>query len=229
VSKGSLDLHLLLTLSAENIEPAEIIRHLGSAEILNLALAEHQNDFDYLELILLALGNFCKKNGPTQFYSEFGTIVLVLVKHRVLSQVTAIIVQTSMSREMTLQKEDRLKRLICAVYYLASEMIVMLPAVACNFLGEDFFTDIISLKEMPSIQKLNITATFDILLSGVERLKVILWSYLISVQVIGYIIVQNVNNKSLYFFIRWPGISTAVLRMIIQSKSVRSEPRLTMM
>ncbi len=184
MSKGSLDLHLLLTLSAENIEPAEIIRHLGSAEVLNLALAEHQNDFDYLELILLALGNFCKKNGPTQFYSEFDTIVLVLVKPRILSQVTAIVVQTSMSREMTLQKEDRLKRLICAVYHLASEMIVMLPAVACNFLGEDFFTDIISLKEMPSIQKLNITATFDTLLPGVECLKVILLSYLISVQVI---------------------------------------------
>ena len=196
-TKGSFDSRLLLTLSNENTEPSEIIRHLGNEGSFNLALVEHQNDFDYLELILLALGNFCKKNGPTQFHSEFCPTVLVLFKHRVLSQVTAIIIQTSISREMTLQKGDRLKRLIGAVYHLASDIIVMLPSVACNFLGEDFFTNILSLKEMPSIQKLNISDAFDILLPAVERLKVKLLPYLISlVKVIRYIIAQNVNNNS---------------------------------
>ena len=193
-TKGSLDSRLLLTLSNENTEPSEIIRHLGNEGSFNLALVEHLNDFDYLELILLALGNFCKKNGPTQFHSEFCPIVLLLFKHRVLSQVTAIIIQTSISREMTLQKGDRLKRLIRAVYHLASDIIVMLPSVACNFLGEDFFTNILSLKEMPSIQKLNISDAFDILLPAVERLKVKLLPYLvILVKVIRYIIAQNVN------------------------------------
>ena len=166
-AKG-LDLRQLGRLAEEKTEPAEINRYLGNAEGgLSSSLEDHQNDFEYLELVLLALGGFCQKNGATQFTEGFVSVVHVLQNHRVFSQVRTIIKNTSTSKT-----GERLKRLISAVYHLATEMIVMLPAFACNFLGEDFFTDILTLKETGSIQKMNIADAFDVLHRGAERLQV---------------------------------------------------------
>ena len=133
-SKG-LDLHQLTRLAEPNKEPSEIIRLFNNSEEgLNSVLLDNPNDFERLELILLALGGFCKENGATQFSGGFVSIVHVLAKHRVFSQVTGIIIQISVSPRLSSEKEDRLRRLISAVYHLATEMIVMVPAFACNFL-----------------------------------------------------------------------------------------------
>ena len=83
-------------------------------------------------------------------------------------------------------------------------MIVMLPAFACNFLGEDFFTDILTLKETGSIQKMNITDAFDVLHRGAERLQV---GAIVSIKFLALI------NYFLFLMslVRSHGSSTAVL------------------
>ena len=216
-SKG-LDLRQLIRLADDKAEPSEIIRFLGNAEGgLPSSLEEHQNDYNYVEHVLLALGNFCQKNGATQFREGFISVVQVLASpnHHIFSQVRTIIKNT-----LTSQTGDRLKRLINAVYNLATEMIVLIPAFACNCLGEDFFTDILTLKGTASIQKMNIAEAFDILQRGVELLQVTHCFRLLSqLELIIFIVV---------FDIRSHGNSTALLRMINNRPIISSsEWRLT--
>lgn len=47
-----------------------------------------------------------------------------------------------------------------------------MPALACNCLGENFFADLMSLKDTPSIRALNSSNVFDELQETSTRLKV---------------------------------------------------------
>ena len=70
-------------------------------------------------------------------------------------------------------KEDRLEELVDGIHHMATEMLVLMPFMACNCLGKDFFGDIISFKDSPSIRALNKSHVFDQLSDTDARLKVL--------------------------------------------------------
>ncbi|KAI9558322.1 hypothetical protein GHT06_015075 [Daphnia sinensis] len=183
-SHRRLDFEYIMKLASDNAEPSEVIRCLGDPENdLGLQLQENLNNVEYLELIIVALGGFCKKNGASQFTDSFVTVVKILAAQKIFTYVISMIINIPMSRARHLPpKEERLKRLTTAIFHLATEMLVLTPALGCHALGENFFTDIISLKFMPSIKNLNVTDAFDVLESGIQQLQTA-WSQHIPVVV----------------------------------------------
>lgn len=169
-----LDFAYILKLTSDNVQPSEVIRCLGDPENdLALHLQENLSNIDYLELIIVALGQFCKKNGSSQFTNGFVTVVKILSAQKIFAHVPSMIINIPMSRAWNLPaKEERLKRLTTAIFHLATEMLVLTPALACHSLGQNFFSDIISLKIMPSIRNLNVTDAFDVLEGGIQLLEV---------------------------------------------------------
>ena len=169
--KFVLDLQNLLKLTNETTEPSEIIRSLE--DDLASHLKKNSSNADYLELLLIALGVFCKKNGTSQFTDSFVNVVKILAAQQFFSQITFIVISIPKSRATNFPpKEERLKSLITSISYLSTEMLVKMPAFACNYLGENFFIDIISLKDMPSIKSLNNDDVFNVLDNGSRKLKV---------------------------------------------------------
>ena len=166
-----MDLQNLLKLTNETTEPSEIIRSLE--DDLASHLKKNSSNADYLELLLIALGVFCKKNGTSQFTDSFVNVVKILAAQQFFSQITFIVISIPKSRATNFPpKEERLKSLITSISYLSTEMLVKMPAFACNYLGENFFIDIISLKDMPSIKSLNIADVFNVLDNGSQLLQV---------------------------------------------------------
>lgn len=131
-SRKKLDLQSLLKLTNDEIEPSEIIRCLSK----NLATELEMNlgNPEYLELILVAMGTFCKKNGPSQFTEGFAAIVNILANQKVFAQIITILMNIPTSRAQNLPaKEERLKRLTTAIYHLVTEILVMMPTFGCNW------------------------------------------------------------------------------------------------
>jgi hypothetical protein len=159
-------------LASENVEPSEVIRCLEDDDLAQ-HLKENLGNVEYLELLIVALGGFCKKNGTSQFRESFVSIVKILAAQNVLQQVTSIIINIPISRAVNLPgKEERLNRLTTAVFYLTTEILVMMPNLGCQCLGQNFFVDILSLKDMPSIKNLNVNDAFDIFEEGILQLQV---------------------------------------------------------
>jgi hypothetical protein len=98
--------------------------------------------------------------------------VKILAAQNVFPHVTSIIINIPISRAVNPGKEERLKRLTAAVFYLTTEILVMMPNLGCQCLGQNFFVDIISLKDMPSIKNLNANDAFDIFEEGIIQLQV---------------------------------------------------------
>jgi hypothetical protein len=169
-----LDFQYLVRLAGDNVEPSEVIRCLGDPENdLGKQLEENLVNVEYLELIIVALGLFCKKNGTSQFSESFVAVVKILAAQNIFPHITTMIINIPISRAANLPaKEERLKRLITAVFHLATEILVMMPALACQCLGQHFFTDIISLKAMPTIKNLSTADAFDIFEDGIQQLQV---------------------------------------------------------
>jgi hypothetical protein len=159
-------------LTSEDVEPSEVIRCLEDDDLAQ-HLKENLGNVEYLELLIVALGGFCKKNGTSQFRESFVSIVKILAAQNVFPHVTSIIINIPISRAVNLPgKEERLKRLTAAVFYLTTEILVMMPNLGCQCLGQNFFVDIISLKDMPSIKNLNANDAFDIFEEGIIQLQV---------------------------------------------------------
>jgi hypothetical protein len=167
-----LDFQYLVRLTSEDVEPSEVIRCLEDDDLAQ-HLKENLGNVEYLELLIVALGGFCKKNGTSQFRESFVSIVKILAAQNVFPHVTSIIINIPISRAVNLPgKEERLKRLTAAVFYLTTEILVMMPNLGCQCLGQNFFVDIISLKDMPSIKNLNANDAFDIFEEGIIQLQV---------------------------------------------------------
>jgi hypothetical protein len=173
-SHRSLDFQYLMRLASDNVEPSEVIRCIADPENdLGQHLKENMGNIEYLELIIVALGLFCKKNGTSQFSESFVVVVKILAAQNIFSHITSMIINVPISRASDLPaKEERLKRLTTAIFHLATEILVKMPALACQCLGEHFFTDIISLKAMPSVKNLNAADAFDIFEDGIQQLQV---------------------------------------------------------
>ena len=69
-------------------------------------------------------------------------------------------------------KEERLQQLIESISSITTEMLVLMPALACNCLGENFFGDIIIFRDSPSMRALNNSKVFDQLQETAARFKV---------------------------------------------------------
>ena len=169
-----LNFEILVKLASDKIEPSEIIRCLGNPENdLASFLEENWRNVEYLELIIVALGEFCKKDGVSQFTESFVNIVKMLAQQKIFAQITSIIINIPTSCASNLPtRQTRLKRLINAIYHIATEILVMMPASGCEFLGQNFFTDLLSLEMMPSIKNLNVPDAFNILQEGIPLLEV---------------------------------------------------------
>lgn len=171
-----LDFQYLVKLASENVEPSVVIRCLGDPENdLAQHLKENLGNFDYLELVIVALGVFCKKNGTSQFSESFVSVVRILEAQNIFQHISSIIINIPVSRvaNLSVAKEERLKRLTTAVFHLATEMLVMMPAFSCQCLGQHFFTNIIALQAMPSIKALNVVDAFNVFeAGGIQQLEV---------------------------------------------------------
>ncbi len=169
-----LNFEILVKLANDNVEPSEIIRcFLNPENDLPSFVMENLGNAEYLELILVALGRFCEKNGTAQFTESFVSVVKILADKKVFAQIVPVIINVPISRTTNMQtKEARLKRLTTAIFHLATEILVMMPAFGCHCLGQNFFADLISLKFMPSVQNLNASDAFAVFENGIPLLEV---------------------------------------------------------
>lgn len=169
-----LNFEILTKLANDKVEPSEVIRCLGDSENdLASFLMENWRNPEYLELIIVALGGFCKKSGTSQFTESFVTVVKILANQKVFAQIPLVIINIPTSQAKNLPtRETRLRRLTTAIFHLATEILVMMPAYGCEFLGQNFFTDLLSLETMPSIKSLNVSDAFLELKDGIPLLEV---------------------------------------------------------
>ena len=165
---------LLMKLAEETTDLPMIVQKLGQSDGgLRKLLEDHSSDSDILELVLVIIGNFCKENGAALFANAFITMMQTLGEKDIFRQISSVILRIPNSRSTNLpSKNERLKKLLASVYYLTSELIVRMPAFACNFLGEDFFVEFKSLENIYSVKALNVGSSFEILDEGIVRLKV---------------------------------------------------------
>ena len=134
---------------------------------------------DCLELVIVALGQFCEKNGPTIFHNAFIKIVTALGEKNIFAQIPNLIMQLPRSRAANLgSKEDRLARLITSIARLITEMLTVAPAFSCNVLGKDFAEDVYAMSNIPSVRNLTTSNIFDALLDVKVSLKVIVFRFL---------------------------------------------------
>ena len=177
-----LDLFGLQKLAEDSTERADVMRKFNARDYgLGAFLDDHKADFDCLEFVFVVLGNFCCKNGPTQFTDGFFEIVQILRERQVFEQVASVVMHLPNSRaKISTTKSERLKQLITGVYHLSIETLVLMPSFACTFLGRNFYQDLLFLKDMPSIKTLNLEeAVFHVLLEGVPRLEVSISSFIV--------------------------------------------------
>lgn len=129
---------------------------------------------DCVELVIVSLGQFCEKNGPTIFHNAFIKIVNALGEKNIFVQLPNVIMQLPWSRATNLgSKEDRLSRLITCIAQLITEMLTVAPAFSCNVLGKNFVEDVYAMSNIPSVRNLSTNNTFDVLLDVRDRLKVL--------------------------------------------------------
>lgn len=145
-----------------SVDLAVIVRKLTEEEHgLKKLLRDNHGNWDLIELVLVVLGSFCERNGPASFPQGFIQMVNILAEGEVFREIPSIILQLPRSRANNLgTPQDRLKRLVHSVSSFITEMLVLAPAFACNCLGQDFFEDLMSLKDVPSIRALNRTDVF---------------------------------------------------------------------
>lgn len=165
----------LLVLCQDGTQPSEVVRKLGDAEHgLSALLDSAHGRPEYLELVLVILGRFCEKNGQVQFTEGFVGMIQTLAEKNVFQQVVSVAMQIPCSFIQGLPPQShRMAALVTSVYYLACEMLVLMPAYGCTYLGEHFFTNLLLLKDMPAIKLLNVPHdVFELLHQANSRLEV---------------------------------------------------------
>ncbi|XP_046634505.1 uncharacterized protein LOC124313736 [Daphnia pulicaria] len=98
---------------------------------------------------------------------------LLLQQRALFKNLESVILNIPKSRSSNLgSKEERLTRLIRSISYLTTEMMTVMPALTCDYLGERFFEDVCALQTMPSFRDFNVNDAFDSLeKEGADRLK----------------------------------------------------------
>ncbi len=144
-------------------------------------LEKNSANWEAIELIITVIGNFCKKNGVTQYHNAFIKIVQMLAEKQIFSNLDTIILNIPKSRATNLgTSAERLKQLVQSIGHLTTEMLTVMPGLACNYLGDQFFVQICALKNMPSISQICQTSTCDVFTNlgeGADRLKVMHRNY----------------------------------------------------
>ena len=172
----ALSFPIVLKMMEEDTQPLIVVQRFTDENTgLKQFLEKNSSNSDAIELILAVLGQFCKKHGVTLFHNPFIKIVQLLGEKTFLN-LNSLILNIPKSRANNMgTTEERLKRLVQSISYVTTEMLTVMPALACDFLGEQFFVDICALKNMPSISRICQTSTcdaFSTLEEGADRLKV---------------------------------------------------------
>jgi hypothetical protein len=159
----------------EDAEPETIAHKFTETNTGLKQFLEHNSaSWEAIELVLVVIGNFCEKNGTVLFQHAFIKIVHILADERVFSHLTSVILNIPKSRCTNLGlKNDRFSQLIKSLTYLTTEMLTVMPALTCDYLGEKFFEDTYALKNIPSIRDMNVDDVFNLFhQKGADRLKV---------------------------------------------------------
>jgi hypothetical protein len=159
----------------ENTEPHIVVKKFAKETTgLEEFLKSNSTNWEVTELILAVLGNFCLNKGVMLFHNAFIKFVQILAVNSVFANLETVVLHIPKARSTNLgSKEERLTRLIKSISYLTTEMLTVMPALTCDYLGERFFEDVCALKALPSIRDLNVSNAFDALeKEGADRLKV---------------------------------------------------------
>ena len=165
----------VLKMTTENTEPHTVVQKFVDENAgLGQFLKSNPANWEATELVLAVIGNFCLNKGPVLFYNAFIKIVQILADNSVFKNLESVILHIPKARSTNLgAKEERLTRLIRSISYLTTEMLTVMPALTCDYLGDRFFEDVCALKTMPSIRDSNVSDAFDALeKEGTDRLKV---------------------------------------------------------
>ena len=153
-----------------------IVNKFGESNLrLKKLIEDNLSNLDVLELILVIIGNFCSRNGTELFSNFFIEMIQVLGEKKILqsSKIFEIVLHIPTSKSFNIgAKEDRLRNLLTSVYHLTTEVVVMMPTYACNLLGENFFLDMKSLGNVPSMKVLKADSSFEMFDEGIQRFKV---------------------------------------------------------
>ncbi|KAI9551691.1 hypothetical protein GHT06_022027 [Daphnia sinensis] len=159
---------------AEDTEPHAIAQKFTDESAgLRQFLENNATNWEATELVISVIGNFCQKKGVVQFHNAFIKIVQILATKAVFANLDSTILHIPKSRSTNLgSKQARMSRFIRSISYLTTEMLIVMPALTCDYLGERFFEDLIALKNLPSIKDTNVDEDFDFLQKeGADRLK----------------------------------------------------------
>lgn len=170
-----LNFSVVQKMMTENTEPHIIVQKFTDENAgLGQFLQNNSANWEVTELILAVIGNFCLKKGVMLFHNAFINIVQILAENSVFVNLESVILYIPKSRSTNLgSKEERLNRLINSISYLTTEMLTVMPALTCDYLGERFFEDVCALKTVPSVRDSNVSDVFKALeKEGADRLKV---------------------------------------------------------
>lgn len=166
----------------EETQPETIARKFTETNTgLKQFLEMNSANWEAIEVVLVVIGNFCEKKGVMLFHNAFIKFVQILADEKVFSNLTSVILNIPKSRCTNLgSRNDRFRQLIKSLSSLTTEMLTVMPALTCDFLGEEFFEDVCALKNIPSVRDTNVGDVFDALhKDGADRLKVCLKTYLL--------------------------------------------------
>ena len=170
-----LNFTVLLKMIKENADPNLVVQKFAEESTgLGQFIENNPANWEIAELALSIIGNFCFNKGPVLFHNAFIIIVQILADNSVFKNLESVVLHIPKSLSANLgSKEERLTRLIRSISYLTTEMLTVMPALTCDYLGEKFFENICALKTMPSVRELNVGDAFDALeKNGADRLKV---------------------------------------------------------
>lgn len=165
----------LQKMMAEDAEPHIIAQKFAEENTgLHQFLETNSANWEAIEVVMSVIGIFCQKKGVAKFHNAFIRIVQMLAGNSVFTNLDSTILHIPKSRSTNLgAKGERLSRLIKSISYLTTEMLTVMPALTCDYLGEKFFEDLSALKNIPSIRDTNVSKDFDFFeKEGALRLKV---------------------------------------------------------
>ncbi|XP_057379336.1 NFX1-type zinc finger-containing protein 1-like [Daphnia carinata] len=169
-----LSFSVVLKMMVEDTEPHIIAQKFDNETAgLRQFLDSNAANWEVIELVISVIGNFCQKKGVAKFHNAFIKIVQILANKEVFANLGSTVLHITKARSTNLgSKEVRMSRLIRSISYLTTEMLTVMPALTCDYLGEKFFEDLTALKNIPSIKATNVGEDFDFLQKeGADRLK----------------------------------------------------------
>ena len=174
---NALSFPIMIKMIEEDTQPQIVVQKFTDENTgLKHFLENNSSNWEAIELILAVLGQFCEKRGVALFHNAFIRIVQLLAEKLIFFNLDSVVLNIPKSRANNLgTTEERLRRLVQSISYVTTEMLTVMPGLACDFLREQFFVDICALKNMPSISRICQMSTcdaFSTLEEGADRLKV---------------------------------------------------------